>query len=295
MKMKSDSKCGVHKGKPATPGTRHLVLEKRGWLGVDKNNKKVVAPKSLSRSKNNSGGRNNTGRITVRFRGGGTRRDYRIIDFKRDKDGIEGIVHSFHYDPNRNTRIALIYYPDGEKRYILAPELLSLGDTIVSGEKIPYRVGCAAPLHAIPLGMLVHNIEINPGKGGVLVRSAGLQARLVSIAGDYANIKLPSGETRSILKDCRATIGVLSNAAHSLRREGKAGRRRYVGHRPHVRGAAMNSKDHPRGGGEGKHGGHLAYSVWGWESKGTKTRSPRKPSSKFIVQSRSQYKARRKN
>jgi large subunit ribosomal protein L2 len=233
-------------------------------------------------------GRNNQGKITVRFRGGGVKRLYRIIDFKRDKDGIPAKVIAIEYDPNRSARIALLEYADGERRYILWPEGLQVGDTVMSGPDADIKVGNCLPLEKIPDGTVIHNIELTPGKGGQLVRSAGTFAVLLAKEGKYATVKMPSGEIRLINLKCRATIGRVGLAEHELIKLGKAGRMRYLGRRPHVRGSAMNVDDHPHGGGEGKApvGMPAPKSPWGWITLGRKTRKPRKPSDKLIVKRR---------
>jgi large subunit ribosomal protein L2 len=244
--------------------------------------------KSLLAPLKKSGGRNNQGRITSRFRGGGNKRRYRIIDFKRDKIGVPGKVVSIEYDPNRSARIALIQYVDGEKRYILCPDGLKVGDQVLSGENADIKPGNALPLRAIPLGTVIHNIELVPGKGGQLVRSAGTAAQLVAKEGKYAQIRLPSGEVRMVHLECKATIGQVGHAEHENESLGKAGKSRYLGTRPHVRGSAMTPRDHPHGGGEGKapigrRGGPVT--PWGKPTLGKKTRR-RKPSDKFIVRRR---------
>jgi len=244
--------------------------------------------KSLLAPLKKSGGRNNQGRITSRFRGGGNKRRYRIIDFKRDKIGVPGKVVSIEYDPNRSARIALIQYVDGEKRYILCQDGLKVGDQVLSGENADIKPGNALPLRAIPLGTVIHNIELVPGKGGQLVRSAGTAAQLVAKEGKYAQIRLPSGEVRMVHLECKATIGQVGHAEHENESLGKAGKSRYLGRRPHVRGSAMTPRDHPHGGGEGKapigrRGGPVT--PWGKPTLGKKTRR-RKPSDKFIVRRR---------
>jgi len=244
--------------------------------------------KSLVVSLTKSGGRNVYGRITVRHRGGGHKRKYRIIDFKRDKDGVPGKVAAIEYDPNRTAYIALIHYLDGEKRYIIAPYGLKVGDIIESGENVDIKVGNALPLRNIPVGTVVHNIELTPGKGGQLVRAAGTAAQIMAKEGDYVQIRMPSGEIRLIRADCRATIGQVSNIDHENVKIGKAGRSRWLGRRPSVRGSAMNPVDHPHGGGEGKapigHPGPLT--PWGKPALGYKTRKKGKASDKFIIRRR---------
>lgn len=241
--------------------------------------------KALLRPKRRTHGRNNNGHITCRHRGGGHRRHYRLIDFKRDKDGIPAKVASVEYDPNRSAHIALLHYADGEKRYILAPKGVKRGDSVSSGEESPFNPGCCMALKQMPVGSLVHNIEMQPGKGGKLVRSAGLSAQLVGRSGGYATLKMPSGEFRMIHADCRATFGELSNAENNLRVEAKAGRKRWCGIRPTVRGTAMNPVDHPHGGGEGRHNGYIPQTPWAMPTKGYKTRAKRK-SRKFIIKDR---------
>jgi large subunit ribosomal protein L2 len=237
-----------------------------------------------------TGGRNNTGRITSRHRGGGHKRNYRIIDFKRNKIDIPATVLTVEYDPNRTARIALLQYKDGEKRYILAPDKIKVGDTILTGEEVEFKDGNALPLKKIPAGLFIHNIEMKPGKGGQLVRSAGNAAQLVANEGKFAQIKFPSGEIRMIPNECYATLGTVSNADHFNISYGKAGRTRWFGVRPQTRGMAMNPVDHPMGGGEGtsKSGGGRLHprSPWGKNAKGLKTRKKKKHSSKYIVRSR---------
>ncbi|MAG92272.1 MAG: 50S ribosomal protein L2 [Pirellulaceae bacterium] len=243
--------------------------------------------KSLLRPLTKTGGRNNHGKITVRHRGGGHKRRYRVIDFRRTKDGVTGLVASIQYDPNRSARIALLHYTDGEKRYILAPEGLTKGDRVESGPDAPPSVGNCLPLTHIPLGTAIHNIELLPGRGGVMCRSAGSSANLIAREADWAQISLPSGEIRRIPSRCRATIGKVGNAEHMAIRLGKAGRKRWLGRRPHVRGTAMNPVDHPHGGGEGRtKGGRHPVSPTGVPAKGGPTRKRRKPSNAAIVRRR---------
>jgi large subunit ribosomal protein L2 len=244
--------------------------------------------KSLTVSLNKTGGRNSRGKITVRHRGGGAKKKYRIIDFKRDKDGIPGKVASIEYDPNRTANIALIHYVDGEKRYILAPNGLKVGDTIESGEDADIKVGNALPLRYIPIGTTVHNVELKPGKGGQMVRSAGSEAQLMAKEGKYAQLKLPSGEFRLVLLDCRATVGQVGNIDHENLTIGKAGKSRHRGIRPRVRGSAMNPVDHPHGGGEGRTpiGMPSPLTPWGQPTLGYKTRAKNKKSNKYIVRRR---------
>ncbi len=266
--------------KPTTPTLRYRTTSDFGSVTRTKPEKGLV--ESLGRG----GGRNNKGRITMRHRGGGHKRLYRIIDFRRDKFGIPAKVASIEYDPNRSARIALLYYVDGEKRYMLAPVGLAVGDTVVSGPGSDIRVGNALPLKEIPLGTEVHNVELQPGKGGQMARGAGTLVQLVAKEGDYGHLKLPSGEVRLARLECLATVGQVGNADHEKISSGKAGRSRWLGRRPKVRGVAMNPIDHPMGGGEGKSsGGRHPCSPWGWPTKGYKTRR-RKSTSKFIVRKR---------
>lgn len=242
--------------------------------------------RTLVESLRKTGGRNSLGRMTARHRGGGHRRLYRIIDFKRNKDGIPARVATIEYDPNRSANIALLHYLDGEKRYILAPAGLQVGDEVVSGESIEIKTGNAAPLEKIPLGTHVHNVELNPGQGGKIVRSAGGYAQLMAKEGKYAQLRLPSGEVRMVALKCRATVGHVGNLEHENASIGKAGRNRWKGRRPRVRGVVMNPVDHPHGGGEGKSsGGRHPVTPWGVPTKGYKTRG-RKPSDKMIVKRR---------
>ena len=243
--------------------------------------------KSLTKGKSSTGGRNNNGRITTRFRGGGNKRRYRMIDFRRAKDGVTATVQHIEYDPNRSAFIALIAYADGEKAYILSPNGLKVGQTVLSGEKAEIKPGNALKLRNIPVGVEIHNIELVPGKGARMVRSAGQVAILRSKDGDYAQIKLPSGEVRKVHLDCKATIGQVGNLDHMNASLGKAGKKRYLGFRPHVRGVVMNPVDHPMGGGEGRSsGGGHPVSPWGQLAKGKRPRHPKKPSGRFIVERR---------
>lgn len=271
---------GLKKFKPTTPGQRHKV--NHDYSEVTTN----IPEKSLVRGRNKSGGRNNDGRMTMRYIGGGHKQKYRIIDFKRNKHGIPATVKTIEYDPNRTARIALLFYADGEKRYILAPEGLKVGDTLMSGPEATPNVGNTLLLADIPLGTVIHNIELKPGKGGSIARGAGTYAQLNARDGRYAIVKMPSGETRLILTTCMATIGSVSNAEHSLTVSGKAGRSRWLGKRPRVRGTVMNPVDHPMGGGEGKNAGGQSRSRNGIPSQGYKTRSKKKYSDKFIIESR---------
>ena len=271
---------GLRKLKPTTPGQRHKIVTDFAEITSSK------PEKSLVRGKRKSGGRNNTGKMTMRYIGGGHKRKLRTVDFKRNKHGIPATVKTIEYDPNRSARIALLVYADGEKRYILAPEGLQVGQTILSGKDAAPEVGNTLYLADIPLGTIIHNIEMQPGKGGALARSAGTFAQLNARDGKYAIIKLPSGEVRMILTTCTATIGSVSNSEHSLTRSGKAGRTRWLGRRPRVRGVAMNPVDHPMGGGEGKSSGGHPRSRNGMPAKGFKTRSKTKASNRFIIDRR---------
>jgi large subunit ribosomal protein L2 len=267
--------------RPMTPGTRF-----RSISGFDEITR-TTPEKSLLEPKKRTGGRNNQGHLTSRHRGGGHKQQYRKIDFKRNKFGIPGKVSEIEYDPNRSARIALIVYADGEKRYILQPVGLKVGDAIISGESVDILTGNALPLKNIPLGTMVHNVELKPGKGGQMARSAGAAVQVVAKEGDYVSVKMPSGEIRKIYQDCLATIGQVGNIDHENVSIGKAGRSRWLGKRPHVRGVAMNPVDHPLGGGEGKtSGGRHPVTPWGVPTKGYKTRRPQN-SDKFIVQRRS--------
>ena len=272
----------IKKFKPTTPGRRAMT----GYTFEELTKKEPE--KSLVVSLKSSGGRNSGGRITARHRGGGHKRKYRIIDFKRDKDGIPAKVAAIEYDPNRSARIALLHYLDGEKRYILAPVGLNVGDMVESGPGADIKPGNALPLENIPVGAIIHNIELQPGKGGQMVRSAGAAAQLMAKEGKYATIRLPSGEFRMVLQSCRATIGQVGNVEHENMVIGKAGRSRHLGRRPHVRGVAMNPVDHPHGGGEGKSPVGLPSPVtpWGKPTLGYKTRSKKKHSNKYIVKRR---------
>lgn len=248
---------------------------------------RTAPEKSLTKGQKASGGRNNAGRVTSRFRGNGNKRRYRAIDFKRTKDGVPAVVQQIEYDPNRSAFIALLAYADGEKNYILAPEGLKVGQTVLSGEKAEIKPGNALQLRNIPVGLEIHNVELVPGRGAKMVRSAGQVALLRSKDGDYAQVKLPSGEVRLVNLACKATIGKVGNDDHMNVSLGKAGKKRYLGKRPHVRGLAMNPVDHPMGGGEGRtSGGGHPVSPWGQLAKGKKTRCPRKNSKRFIVERR---------
>ena len=272
----------LRKLKPATPGTR--------WMSVPTFEEitKTRPEKSLIEPLKKSGGRNNNGHITSRHRGGGHKRFYRVVDFKREKFGVEAKVAAIEYDPNRSARIALLYYKDGEKRYILAPDGLKKGDVVASGPNAEIRTGNALPLANIPVGSFVHSVEIKPGRGAQMARSAGTSTYVMAREGGFAQLKLPSGEVRSVSARCLATIGVVSNADHENVSLGKAGRSRWLGIRPQSRGVVMNPVDHPHGGGEGKspQGNPHPVSPWGWHTKGKKTRKQRKPSNKYIVKRR---------
>ncbi len=262
---------------PTTPGTRFRVSVDYSELTTNKPEKSLLAPHSKS------GGRNSKGRTTARNRGGGHKKRYRIIDFKRNKHGVPGVVKTVEYDPNRTAFISLIAYADGEKRYIIAPEGIKVGDKIVSGEGASPDLGNTLFLKDIPLGTIIHNIELEPGRGAVIARSAGTYAQLANKDGRYAIIKMPSGETRMILLTCKATIGTVSNTDHNLQVLAKAGRNRWKGKRPRTRGVAMNPVDHPMGGGEGKSSGGHPRSRTGLYAKGKKTRNRHKASSKLII------------
>lgn len=270
----------VKKYKPITPGTREkstVVFE-----GLSKKRPE----RRLTSSKKKSGGRNNSGRVTVRWRGGGHKKLYRVIDFKREKRDIPATVKAIEYDPNRSANIALLAYADGEKRYIIAPLQLNVGDTVLAGESVDIKSGNALPLKSIPVGTFIHNIEMRPGKGAQLARSAGSYAQLMAKEGRYATIKLPSSEVRYVLQDCYATVGQIGNTDHENISIGKAGRSRWLGRMPSVRGVAMNPVDHPHGGGEGRSkGGNHPTNPWGLPTKGYKTRK-RKVSDKHIISRR---------
>ena len=272
----------IRKLKPMTPGTRWMSV-----AGFDEITK-TRPEKSLIEPLRRSGGRNNTGRVTSRHRGGGHKRFYRIIDFKRDKKGMDAKVAAIEYDPNRSARIALLQYTDGERRYIVAPNGIKVGDVLRSGPDAEIKNGNAMPLANIPAGTFVHNIEMRPGKGAQLARSAGMAVQLMAKEGKFAQLRLPSGEIRNVPVECNATIGSVGNADHENVSIGKAGRSRWLGIRPQSRGVVMNPVDHPHGGGEGKspQGNPHPVSPWGWHTKGKKTRWRKNPSSKFIVKRR---------
>ena len=271
----------INKLKPMTPGTRFMSVSSYEEIT------KTKPEKSLTVSLNKSGGRNNHGRVTARHIGGGHKRKYRVIDFKRNKFGIPAKVYSIEYDPNRSSRIALLHYADGSKSYIIAPNGLKVGDKIQSGPGSDINIGNALPLKEMPLGSFVHNVELKPGKGGQLGRSAGSALQVLAKEGDYAQLKMPSGEVRMVRLNCLATYGVVGNSEQENISLGKAGRTRWLGKRPHVRGVAMNPVDHPMGGGEGKtSGGGNPVSPWGQKAKGLKTRKHKKQSNKFIIKRR---------
>ena len=275
----------IKKFKPVTPGTRFRAINANEEIT------RATPERSLTEPMNKKSGRNHHGRITSRRRGGGHKRLYRLIDFKRDKHEIPGRVTEIEYDPNRTANIALIQYEDGEKRYILHPKGLSVGSMVVAGPGADVRVGNSMPLGEVPLGTMVHNIELKPGKGGQIVRSAGTGAQVVAKEGDYVTLRLPSTEFRRIRKECMATIGEIGNADHELKKIGKAGANRWRGRRPKVRGVAMNPVDHPLGGGEGRSsGGRPPTTPWG-KPEGTKTRDRKKDSNKYIVRGRKRGKA----
>ena len=272
----------IRKLKPVTPGTR--------WASVPAFDEitKTKPEKSLTEPLKKSGGRNNTGRVTSRHRGGGHKRFYRVIDFKRDKVGMDATVVAIEYDPNRSARIALVQYKDGERRYVLAADGVGVGTVLQSGPESEIRVGNTLPLGSIPAGTFVHAVELRPGKGAQMARSAGTSVQLMAKEGKFAQLRLPSGEVRNVPVVCRATIGSVGNAEHENLSVGKAGRSRWLGIRPQSRGVVMNPVDHPHGGGEGKspQGNPHPVSPWGWHTKGKKTRSRKKPSSKYIVKRR---------
>ncbi len=270
----------LRKLKPVTPGQRFRVVNDFDVVTAENPEKSLVAPKKRS------GGRNNTGKMTMRYLGGGHKKQYRIVDFKRDKDGIPATVKTIEYDPNRTAYIALLNYADGEKRYVIAQTGLKVGQQIVSGDKVAPEVGNCMTLVDIPLGTVISCIELRPGQGAVMARSAGSFAQLMARDGKYATVKLPSGETRLILVTCKATIGAVSNSDHQLEVSGKAGRGRWLGRRPRTRAVVMNPVDHPMGGGEGKSSGGHPRSRNGIPAKGFKTRSKTKASNKYIIERR---------
>ena len=279
---KKESVMGVKQYKPTSPGRRFQTVSDFAEITTSKPEKSLLAPL------HKKAGRNNKGRITVRHQGGGNKRRYRIIDFKRNKDGVPAKVATVEYDPNRSARIALLHYVDGEKRYILHPKGLKVGDMVVSGPEADIKPGNALPLANIPVGTLIHAVELQPGKGAALARSAGTSIQLMGKEGKYAILRMPSSEMRRVLLTCRATVGEVGNAEHANIRIGKAGRNRWKGIRPTVRGTVMNPVDHPHGGGEGKNksSGRNSVSPWGVPSKGHRTRNPKKASNRLIIRRR---------
>jgi large subunit ribosomal protein L2 len=277
----------VRKFKPTSAGRRFMSVSDFAEITKSEPERTLLRPLSKN------GGRNNNGRITTRHQGGGHKRRYRLIDFKRTKDGVPARVHSIEYDPNRSARIALLHYADGEKRYILAPLRLAVGQTVESGDAVDIRPGNAMPLAAMPTGTTVHNVELRPGQGGKMVRSAGGSAQLVAKEGGMALLRLPSGEMRRVPERCRATVGQLGNVTHEIESGGKAGRSRWKGTRPTVRGTVMNPVDHPHGGGEGKNKGSHPVTPWGKPTLGFRTRNKKKASTRDIVRSRKRGKGRR--
>lgn len=267
----------IKKMRPVTPGQRYRVAPAFTEITT------ATPEKSLTVTKKKSGGRNNTGKMTMRYMGGGHKQKVRTIDFKRDKFDVPATVKSIEYDPTRSARIALLYYADGAKTYIIAPEGLTVGKTVISGENVAPEVGNTLPISKIPLGTIIHNVELKPGKGGSMARSAGSYVQLLAREGKYSTVKLPSGETRRVLVTCLATIGSVSNSDHMNVRLGKAGRKRWLGRRPRTRGVAMNPVDHPMGGGEGKSSGGHPRSRTGLLAKGKKTRAPKKYSNNLII------------
>ena len=270
----------VKKFKPVTPGQRNKVISAFDEITTNKPQKSLLEPLK------STGGRNNTGQMTMRYIGGGHKKMYRVIDFRRDKDECTAKVLTVEYDPNRSARIALVQYEDGEKRYIIAPKGIVVGQVIASGSGVAPEIGNTLPLSEIPVGTIVHNIELRPGQGAAMARSAGTFAQLAAREGKHAVLRLPSGETRMVLVTCRATIGQVSNADHNLESHGKAGRRRWLGRRPHNGGVVMNPVDHPMGGGEGRASGGHPRSRTGMPAKGYKTRNPKATSNKFIIERR---------
>lgn len=270
----------IRKFKPVTPGQRNKAISAFDEITAKKPQKSLLAPLK------GTGGRNNTGQMTMRYIGGGHKRMYRIIDFLRDKDNVPATVLTIEYDPNRSARIALVQYEDGEKRYIIAPAGLKVGQKVESGNGVAPEVGNTLPLSEIPVGTMVHAIELRPGQGAAMARSAGTFAQLAAREGNHAVLRLPSGETRMVLVSCRATVGVVSNGDHNLESSGKAGRSRWLGRRPHNRGVVMNPVDHPMGGGEGRASGGHPRSRKGLPAKGYKTRNPKASSNKFIIERR---------
>ena len=270
----------IRKFKPMTPGTRNMAISAFDEITAKRPHKALLEP--LKRT----GGRNNTGQMTMRYIGGGHKKMYRVIDFLRNKDNVKATVLTVEYDPNRSARISLVEYADGEKRYIIAPAGIKVGQVIESGYGVSPDLGNCLPLAEIPVGTLVHNIELRPGQGAAMARSAGTFAQLAAREGNYAILRLPSGETRMVLTTCRAVVGTVSNADHNLESHGKAGRRRWLGRRPHNRGVVMNPVDHPMGGGEGRASGGHPRSRKGLPAKGYKTRNPKATSNRFIIERR---------
>jgi large subunit ribosomal protein L2 len=270
----------LKKFNPTTPGQRYKLISAFDDITA------TTPEKSLLESQRKSGGRNNTGKMTMRYMGGGHKQQYRIIDFKREKENIPAVVKTIEYDPNRTARIALLHYADGEKRYIVAPHGLKVGQEVLSGKGAAPEIGNTLYLSEIPFGTMIHNVELRPGQGAKMVRSAGASAQLMSRDGKFAVLKMPSGETRLILQTCKATIGMVSNGDHSLESSGKAGRSRWLGRRPRVRGVVMNPVDHPMGGGEGRASGGHPRTRKGTPAKGYKTRSKTKDSNKYIIERR---------
>ena len=270
----------IRKFKPMTPGTRNMAISAFDEITAKRPHKALLEP--LKRT----GGRNNTGQMTMRYIGGGPKKMYRVIDFLRNKDNVKATVLTVEYDPNRSARISLVEYADGEKRYIIAPAGIKVGQVIESGHGVSPDLGNCLPLAEIPVGTLVHNIELRPGQGAAMARSAGTFAQLAAREGNYAILRLPSGETRMVLTACRAVVGTVSNADHNLESHGKAGRRRWLGRRPHNRGVVMNPVDHPMGGGEGRASGGHPRSRKGLPAKGYKTRNPKATSNRFIIERR---------
>ena len=270
----------IRKFKPMTPGTRNMAISAFDEITAKRPHKALLEP--LKRT----GGRNNTGQMTMRYFGGGHKKMYRVIDFLRNKDNVKATVLTVEYDPNRSARISLVEYADGEKRYIIAPAGIKVGQVIESGHGVSPDLGNCLPLAEIPVGTLVHNIELRPGQGAAMARSAGTFAQLAAREGNYAILRLPSGETRMVLTACRAVVGTVSNADHNLESHGKAGRRRWLGRRPHNRGVVMNPVDHPMGGGEGRASGGHPRSRKGLPAKGYKTRNPKATSNRFIIERR---------
>lgn len=270
----------LKKFKPTTPGQRFKLISAFDEITT------ATPEKSLLQAKRKSGGRNSSGKMTMRYIGGGHKQHYRLIDFKRDKENIPAVVKTIEYDPNRTARIALLHYSDGEKRYIVAPNGLKVGQEVISGNGAAPEVGNTLYLSEIPFGTMIHNVELRPGQGAKMVRSAGTAAQLMSRDGKFAVIKMPSGETRLILQSCKATIGIVSNGDHSLESSGKAGRSRWLGRRPRTRGVVMNPVDHPMGGGEGRASGGHPRTRKGMPAKGYKTRSKTKASNKYIIENK---------